>query len=290
MNKFIKKITKVSPYVLYIFINDYIKSKTGRCEWHIIKYGKLKGIRLWINTKRNSSFLDMINGKYDDFIYDLLSKYKSKKCVIWDIGAHIGFHSLGFARTVGDNGRVLAFEPNVYNVKRLKKNIAGNPDLSGRIKVLEKALSYKKGNAIFITTDDIDSAKSSGGYLSEAMPPLPKDSYATFKSTKVVVDTIDNFLKYNSSSTPNIIKIDVEGAEANVLRGGKEFLKKRNPLIIAEIHNITSMLNVANILINTGYKIEIVDNKDTSVSRCFIVAAKPVLISKMHKFPNEQLI
>lgn len=274
MKKLFHKIIGLSPLTIYMFIAEIVRSRSGSCEWYKIGRGKLKGINFWINTKRSPYFLDMVNGTYDKFIYDLFDKIKPQGKIIWDIGAHIGFHSLGFAKVVGNNGKVVAFEPNKYNVQRLKKNLSENPNLAKRIIIIEKALGSQIGKAKFHMTNDIDSARSSGGYLSSNLPPLSKESYKGFKSVKVDIETIDNVLKHQPHLTPHIIKIDVEGAESDVIGGAEKLLKKENPLIIAEIHNITAMLDVATQLINKGYKIHEVNPNSSSSSRCFILASK----------------
>lgn len=263
-----------SPSGIYRLIFGYLRSKRGVSKWHRINKGKLKGIRLFVNTERHWFFKKMVSGEYDTFIYEIISKEKFNGKTIWDVGAHIGLHTLGFAKVVGKNGRVVAIEPNRFNVERLRKNIEGNPDLSRRVVVIENALGHKKGNAKLRTTKDVDSARSSGGYILGGVPPLLETSYEDFKEFHIRMETVDSILKKNPVLIPDVIKIDVEGAEAEVLRGAKNLLARSKPLIVAEIHNISAMLGVAKILFENKYNVEIANNKEVSVSRCFIIASK----------------
>ena len=68
----------------------------------------------------------------------------------------------------------------------------------------------------------------------------------------VVVIAIDSFINTQDARIPDIIKIDVEGAELLVLQGGKEFFKNHKPIIFMEVHNILMMFYVHKFLLNHG--------------------------------------
>jgi len=87
------------------------------------------------------------------------------------------------------------------------------------------------------------------------------------------VTTIDEMI--NEIVPPDIIKIDVEGAELLVLRGGKDFLQHKSPKLLLEIHNITLMHDIVNLLRDLNYDTNILDEENAELSRCFITAQKP---------------
>jgi len=106
--------------------------------------GLLAGYRLFASPQKSLIWQDMVLGIYDSFIYDWLKKhFDLTNKVVWDIGAHVGYHSLAFAALVGEKGRVIAFEPNQFNQKRFAKNLSLNSDLAKRIKIVKAALSDK---------------------------------------------------------------------------------------------------------------------------------------------------
>ena len=72
------------------------------------------------------SLLLSINGIYEEFETELVSKEISKNDVVVDIGANIGYYTLIFAKLVGENGKVFAFEPDPSNFALLKKNVELN--------------------------------------------------------------------------------------------------------------------------------------------------------------------
>ena len=84
--------------------------------------------------------------------------------------------------------------------------------------------------------------------------------------------TIDSFINTPDARIPDIIKIDVEGAELLVLKGGKEFFKNHKPIIFMEVHNIIMMFYVHKFLLEHGYNVQVLDESNSTLSRCFIMA------------------
>jgi len=213
---------------------------------------------------------EMVEGKFDDFLYAALqSRREVKGLVCWDIGAHIGYHSLGLAAL---GAQVLAFEPNKANAARLKQHLEKNQDLAKRIRLREEALSDGDGEVTFVQCRDI-STGSSGSHLAEALPPLEREAYkGVFESVKSRALKIDTLIEKEKEPEPGLLKIDVEGGELLVLRGGIELLKRKRPLILMEVHHICLMFEIQQFLTGLGYRIKILDPEHASPSRCFVVA------------------
>lgn len=235
--------------------------------------GPLINHRLFLNPKKNQIWQDMVLGIYDNFIYDWLKKYFDlTNKVVWDIGAHVGYHSLGFATLVGERGRVIAFEPNQFNQKRLAKNRGLNPDLAKRVKVINSALSDKNEIAEFIFSDDVDDTRSSGSHLGNIVPPEKLSVYEGFKKTKVKAYRADTLVAKKIIPPPYVIKIDVEGAEELVIRGAKKIISRYKPILFIEVHGILQMYSLGKILAKLKYDLELLDSAGGSPNRCFVVA------------------
>ncbi|KRT76227.1 MAG: FkbM family methyltransferase [Armatimonadetes bacterium CSP1-3] len=69
---------------------------------------------------------------------------------------------------------------------------------------------------------------------------------------------------------PHFIKIDVEGAEAAVLRGGLETLRTARPVVAAELHTAANAAEAAGLLSAAGYQVRVVEDREAT--RCLIVA------------------
>lgn len=238
--------------------------------------GPLVGHRFFTTPQKSLIWQDMVLGIYDRFIYDWLKKhFDLTNKVVWDVGAHVGYHSLGFAVFVGEKGRVVAFEPNQFNLKRFVKNLSLNNDLVKRIKIIKAALSDKNGRDDFFESNNVDDTRSSGSHLGNIVPPEKPSVYEGFKKTKVKTYRADDLVTKKIIPPPSVIKIDVEGAEELVIRGVKKTISQYKPILFIEVHGILQMYSLGEILSKLNYKLELLDDAGGSPNRCFIVA-KPL--------------
>lgn len=179
------------------------------------------------------------------------------KCgmVVLDIGANIGYYTVKMASIVGEQGKVLAFEPNSLMVEELKNNIELNNFKN--IQIHEIALSNISGNLTFYNP-------SIG---KEAHGSLKQNKTFDFTDTKEVkAERLDMVLKNAGIDKVDFIKMDVEGAEYEVLLGAKELLSSDNkPIIIFEsAENLCyafehKVFDVLKLVSDYGYEIENID-------------------------------
>ena len=216
----------------------------------------------------------MINGDYDGFMFEAAARDGViEGATVWDVGAHVGYHTLNFAAMVGPQGRVVAFEPNPANAARLRANIAGNPHLAERITVAEYPLSDHDGEQEFVFSSGVDSGKSQNSHLADASLPLDVREYIGYVRRNCVTRRIDSLVDEGTFGTPELVKIDVEGAESLVVAGGSSFFAAEKPRLLMEIHNVTNMFHVQRQLFPWGYRIKLLDEENSGLSRCFLYAA-----------------
>lgn len=240
-----------------------------RPGWAKIRAGVLKDCELLL-PEGGIVWAEMLQGTYDQFLLDALLPVKQPRGkVFWDIGAHVGYHSLAFAAL---GAKVLAFEPNPANVERLKLHVQRNQGLTPRIRYMAVAVSDADGEVRFSSSDEL-SGESTGGHLDRALPPLPDSAYARFREAVVPAVSIDSLIK-RGEDPPDILKIDIEGAEELALRGGREFFPQHNPVLLMEIHHICLMFSIQKLLLEWGYETRLLDQAQASPSRCFIMALK----------------
>ena len=140
--------------------------------------------------------------------------------VLFDIGANVGLISMYYAAT--KKGNVYAFEPSVFNLAGLAKNIYAN-NLEGKIKIVTNPLTDKNQFADFTlqTTEEGGSGSSFGVDYGFGGRPINKSlSYQTLGFSL-------DFLMSNGvlAEYPEMIKIDVDGIEHLILAGAIETLK-----------------------------------------------------------------
>jgi FkbM family methyltransferase len=272
----LKKIAKeIMPPFVHTTLRRILYGNKGRYRpaWHTINSGNLQGRQIFIDPKDGLWQKEMIEGRYDRFMFDYLSAMNLAGKTVFDIGAHVGYHAMHFASLVGDKGSVYAFEPNHFNRVRLSINLEQNPDLAKRIRIFDVALSDQDGQEEFYFCRDVDGGTSAGSFISRAHTFYPKSEQymGSFEKATVNTTSLDNVSScLGADIVPHVIKIDVEGAESSVLLGGKKMLDKHQPLILIEIHSIYNMLKAYEILQAARYKVILL--KEEIDGRCFIAA------------------
>lgn len=269
----LNKLWNKSPKAVFQALNYRINRSTVKPEWCEVKSGPFKGGQLFVAAESFCGWNEMINGRFDSFIYDEIERCCNiNGAVFWDIGAHFGYHSFSFASLVGDNGHVYSFEPNPFNAARFQMHLEKNVTQASRISLNLFALSDVDGEMTFVFSSDVDGSSSSGSHLQSVDAPLEACIYNNFKTQVVSTCTIDSYINSPDARIPNIIKIDVEGAELLVLEGGKEFFQKHKPIIFMEVHNILMMYYVHEFLLKHGYSVRVLDEYNSTLSKCFIMA------------------
>lgn len=268
-----KIFKQLAPPFLYNFIRSLLIRPTKyHPRWQTLDYKPLKGLKVYFDPTGPWQ-KQMMEGTYDAFLFKKIRDIDLVGKTVFDIGAHIGYHSFFFSRLVGPNGKVLAFEPHPRNIERFKLVVSANPDLRKNTTLIEAAASCKEGSEEFNLNDDIESGRSSGGFIADSDTLWEKQAYAQRGFFKKQVKTLrlDDLEKTTGKRLrPDLIKIDVEGAEYLVLMGGRELIKTFRPILLIEIHSMQNMFEVTRFLDDLAYKTDII-NKEPD-GRCFIIS------------------
>lgn len=167
-----------------------------------------------------------------------------------DIGAHVGFHALIAARCVGSSGEVLAVDPQPYNADRILTNSALNG--LDNILVVVAAAGARSGSIELHNQKPSDKARLTalGGGVS--------DTSARFE---VPLIALDDLCARREIVRVRLIKIDVEGYEAEVLAGADSTLKVTDHVIFEWLpdSNIFEINRITEILKGAGFELKQVD-------------------------------
>jgi len=219
-----------------------------------------------VSRKRLRWHLDLREGI--DFSIWLLGSFEPKtvRCysaiikpgnTVLDIGANIGAHTMPIAKLVGENGRVIAFEPTDYAFFKLCKNVAANPTLAGRVKCLQTML----GDHLDGTTPSLYSSwplAQENGLHAEHRGKLMSTHGAS-------VTTLDSVLDALSVDRVDFIKADIDGFECQMLRGASRCLSRWHPVLVMELSPYVleeqgdSVEELLRILVEHGYSIYALD-------------------------------
>jgi FkbM family methyltransferase len=146
---------------------------------------------------------------------DLIRQELREGDVFCDIGANIGLYSLMAAARTGKTGRVYAFEPLAANFASLVENIRLN-NYCDRITPFSLALT--DGPGVFPFHYLSMEPGSSGSQLHEAID-VDEASYVPLVTEMKYGTSLDELIKAGTMRAPDVIKIDVDGNEARILRG-----------------------------------------------------------------------
>ncbi len=146
---------------------------------------------------------------------------------VWDIGANIGLFTFGAAWLAGDTGSVLAVEADLWLVELLRRSAAGVDSRVAPVEILHAAASDQEGEAAFVIARRgratnhlarVDGSSQSGGGRAVVRVPTV---------------TLDGLRQ--GRRDPDLLKVDVEGAEALCLAGGRTLLGTIRPVLLCEV-------------------------------------------------------
>jgi FkbM family methyltransferase len=201
------------------------------------------GVAAGLRWKRHHRYVNGYwIGHYELGIQDALKRELRSGDTFFDVGANAGFFTLVASRLVGPAGRCVAFDPAPANYDSIHEQIELN-GLGERCAAVGKALGADVGRATFSFGAD----GSPMGHLGDAARGE--------RSTEVEVTTLDDAaLAYG---TPDFIKLDVEGAEAQVLAGARRLLSGATgrplPRWLIELHGPQCEADVKRELAARGY-------------------------------------
>jgi FkbM family methyltransferase len=227
------------------FVHDLLNRRPPAASQVFACRGALQGYRMCIDWNR---FRGFVYGTWEpDVVNTVVSTVKAGATAI-DIGAHIGYYTLLLAKCVGPAGRVISFEPLPVNLSLLRKNVQLN-DLQ-QVQVKAQAV-FSRNEELTITVPD--HAPNSG----EASV-LPVEGATQFR---VAATTLDSFCS-STGCRPDFLKMDVEGAEYDVLLGAKETIAQSRPKMLIELHHFDGNLAanlVPELLASWNYEIRWID-------------------------------
>ena len=234
MNKIASTIISAvpTPVIEFVSHNQWRSPLLRRvCSWGaswvkgrdaVILNGVAQGLRF----NAAASHSGFILGSHETEVQKALATVLRPGMVYFDAGANVGFFAVLAARLLGPAGRVVCFEPLPDNARQIEHN-AGLNGFSN-ITVCRDALGGSNRTETFCT-----SAEPTWGMLN-SVGKAPVQSSGTIE---VSVRTLDSLCGPGKLPYPDLIKIDVEGAEAELLEGAAATLAASRPLLIIELHS-----------------------------------------------------
>lgn len=218
---------------------------TGRVGWYPavpIRGGLAGGMRI---SMRDASG-DYAGGINELPVQEALAALLRPGFTCYDIGANVGFFSLIAARMVGTTGHVVAFEPVPGIAERARHNVRLNR--LANVTVLPYAIGERSGTSTLTLT------RHPGG--ATLVRPT---SDGVDRAISVGVVSVDEVVDGRLAPPPDLVKIDVEGAEFGVLAGMRQTMASRHPAILCELDSqdeptlLAKVDQIESILTAAGY-------------------------------------
>jgi FkbM family methyltransferase len=171
-----------------------------------------------------------------------------------DIGAHMGRYTIPSSKSVGASGKVIAVEAHPYNFRMLQHNLRLNKLTN--VSVLNQAVYSQKARLkLYLPDEDLGFTTHHSLMANYLNAKLSKDVERSY--IEVEADTLDNLLKIRGVRQVNWIKIDVEGAEYEVLKGAEEVLSANKRIsILVEVHGKETYGPTIELLRSNNFDIE----------------------------------
>jgi FkbM family methyltransferase len=208
-----------------------------------IMAGPLSGSR-WL-VASGGKVLRMICGTYESAQTRLFERHVLTDSIVFDLGANVGYYTL-LAAKLARRGHVVAFEPEPRNAAFLRANIAANR--CRNITVRELAVAGVSGTARF----KLGRGSGTGALSCEG-------------ALHVKLVSLDEFVA-ESGLSPTHLKIDVEGAEYEVLCGGIETLSLLRPTIFLSTHGPLPHRSCCELLQDLNYDLRPIDAPDLATA------------------------
>jgi FkbM family methyltransferase len=169
-----------------------------------------------------------LTGQYsydDDYEFEIMNKYINEGDIVFDVGAFVGTHTLIMTGLVGDSGEVYTFEPQKRCSDMINKNIEDNQ--IDNCNIFTVSVGAGEGETK-LRTADIPNATSN------TVDTDPWDKLEKYEIVEKI--RIDKVINRNNIEKVDFMKIDVQGAEAEVIEGIGERIKDVRSIYM-EIHS-----------------------------------------------------
>lgn len=201
-----------------------------------IRGGIGKGLILEINPRYETA---MWEGTYEAETQRVIAQHLQKGACYYDVGGGAGFYSMAAAR-LGAN--VIVFEPAAPNAALILHHLRRN-GLEKRVRLIHAAVFSYTGE-IPLGSNDPEAE-----HANYRVSPAGQEAG---KLSRVPCTTLDDFIKENPK--PDFLKIDIEGAESEALKGAEVLFGTARPPLICEVHDEANAAFVARWLAEKNYQ------------------------------------
>jgi len=192
-------------------------------------------------------------GSVDPMLLRVAERFVRVNTCVWDIGANIGLFTFAAAARAGGGGQVFALEADNWCVALLRRTARMAGDRAP-VTVISAAVAESPGIREFQVAARARASNALVGYGHSQMGGVAELQTVI----TVSLDWLGRFLPL-----PDVLKIDVEGAEAEVLRGARSLFDRSRPVVLCEVAQ-ANVTEVSDFFLSRGYNLFDADLADTT--------------------------
>jgi FkbM family methyltransferase len=226
-------------------IRHIVETATARLVFRRRLPAEFGSVPIYVSPSAGLKFLAKRMADTDPTLFALLRAHVRPGQVIWDVGANVGLFSFAAAAIAGPSGRVFAFEPDTWLVQMLRRSARVQPASSAPVEILPVAVARETAFRSFNIAARSRAASFLSGYGSTQIGGVAA-------SQTVMAVSLD--WAACKLPPPAILKIDVEGAELEVLEGARELLTQHRPVVLCEVSGEAAEA-VTRLLSQCGYRL-----------------------------------
>ena len=220
-----------------------------------VKEGLAKGILFELNPRWDTN---LWRGGYEPEAEEIMQKYFKPGVTFYDVGGGVGFYTLAAARL---GAKVFTIEPDPNNFAVIQRHAKMN-HLENKMNLVQLAAFSHTGTLL------MEPSESDRGYgHAHAQKIFGTD---VTKCIEVRCTTLDDFARNNPK--PDLVKIDVEGCEADVFEGSEWLMKETRAAMICEVHSRELGMRVEEIVRRRNYDVQWLHNENFPVRWIYVTA------------------
>lgn len=186
----------------------------------------LAGTTVDVTLGNDNSLCLYVCGSFEPNEFNFLDRMLKPGMVFVDVGANDGYYTLFAVQRVGPKGRVVSVEPSSREREHLERNLARNS--VSNVEIVPAALGAAAGHAELHLAHGVHTGHNTLGQFAH-------DDVVSARVERVPLETLDSVVARLGLSRVDVVKIDVEGGEANVIAGARNVLRAMRPALMMEV-------------------------------------------------------
>lgn len=210
---------------------------------------KFRRVSMYVTPEASLCYWKAFFGKNWDDLFRFAEEYVHPGDTVFDVGANLGVFSICAAIQAGPKGKVIAIEPDPVTSSIIQKTKKINPGILDNLLVISAGISSRQG----FSDLNIPERARACSHLAEAGGGAGIELMGAIRSKiRVPLTTLDAVAAEHGQ--PDVLKVDVDGAEHLVIEGSRRMFSGKKPRVLIEVHD-RNRESLTNFFYSLGYRL-----------------------------------